>query len=116
MSIKQTFSNTEIYEIFALAIIVNVYVKSNADAAVDVIRKKKYAAVKLITKAGSDLGCPDLILRSREIIASNFVCIVFSPTGDHIEWIPEMENVLLTLILKFAFYYKIKFYFKKKIF
>ena len=75
---------------------VNVYSKSNIDDSVDLIRKKKYVAVKLITCAVSDLSSRDLIIQSRQIIGSNFVCLVFSPTENNIDWISKMENVLLT--------------------
>ena len=58
---------------------VNVYGKKSVEEAVDIIRKKKYAAVKLITNAGGDQKTGrDLILQAREIIGSNFICLVFA--------------------------------------
>ena len=75
---------------------VNLYSKDNADDALDIIRKKKYAAVKLITNEGPNLSGRDLIIKAREAVGSNFVCLVFAQSEKHLEWISKMENVLFT--------------------
>ena len=75
---------------------VNVYHKDNVEDAVALIKKKKYAALKLITNASD---AENLIKQARKIIGSNFVCLVFDDENDqnnNMKWVSEMENVLLT--------------------
>lgn len=68
---------------------INVYTKNNVDSAIDLIRKKKYSALKLITNAGANKNGRDLILQARKIIGSNFVCLVFAVSEGHMEWISK---------------------------
>ena len=77
---------------------VNVYTKKNVNNALKIIQNKKYARVKLITSGGDDnnLSGKKLIEQARKITHSNFVCLVFSDSNSHMEWICEMENVLFT--------------------
>lgn len=75
---------------------VNVYSKKTVQEALDIIRKKNRCKIKLITNGGYDLSGKTLIKKSRIITRSNFVCLVFANSIDHLEWITEMENVLFT--------------------
>ncbi|KAK8847795.1 hypothetical protein M9Y10_018827 [Tritrichomonas musculus] len=75
---------------------VDVYRKTNVDDAVDVIRANRVTAVKLIANAGLNLSGKDLILQARQITGTNFVCLVFSGSLSHMEWVSKMENVLFT--------------------
>lgn len=52
----------------------------------------------LLTNGGDDnnLFVKKLIEQAREITHSNFVCLVFSDSNSHMEWICKMENVLFT--------------------
>ena len=75
---------------------VNIYGKKSVAEALEVIRKKKYAAVKLMTNAGENLTGKDLIIKAREIVGSDFVCLVFAGSKGHMEWISKMKNVILT--------------------
>ena len=85
-SMKKISKETEVY----------VYPKDNVEDAVALIKKKKYAALKLITNASD---AENLIKQARKIIGSNFVCLVFDDENDqnnNMKWVSEMENVLLT--------------------
>lgn len=75
---------------------VNVYGKSSYEEAIEVIKLKKHNKVKLITNGGQGLTGKKLIEKSRDIIGSNFVCLVFAGTLEHMSWVENMENVLLT--------------------
>lgn len=75
---------------------VNVYSTKHLEEAVQIVGKKKYAALKLITNGGTDLSGKKLIEQARSIIGSNFICLVFARSQSHLDWVCEMENVLFT--------------------
>ena len=58
---------------------VNIYPRDKIEDALKVIKKKKFACFKLITNAGGEeKSGKELIEKAREIVRSNFVCLVFS--------------------------------------
>ena len=75
---------------------INIYAESNVSSALEIIRTKKFAKIKLITNGGKNLTGKTLIEQARSIIGSNFVCLVFAGTKRHMEWVSKMENVLFT--------------------
>lgn len=75
---------------------INVYTKNNVDDALEIIQKKRKNKIKLITNGGQGLTGKKLIEEARKIYGSDFVCLVFAGSSDHIEWVSKMKNVLFT--------------------
>ncbi|KAK8857555.1 hypothetical protein M9Y10_015960 [Tritrichomonas musculus] len=76
---------------------VNIYGVKSVDEALKIIKTKKYAAIKLITSAGGDKKTGKVLIEeARKIIHSNFVSLVFTSNVNHMEWVSQMENVILT--------------------
>lgn len=75
---------------------VNMYGKKTVDEALDVIRLKIRNRVKLITNGGDTFTGRRLINEARNIVGSNFICLVFSYHTHHSDWIVKTENVLYT--------------------
>ena len=76
---------------------VNVYFAQSMDEGLEIIQRKKKNKIKLITNSGYDFSGKKLIEEARKIIGSNFVCMVFASSIDHIKWVSKMENVLFTM-------------------
>ncbi|KAK8898142.1 hypothetical protein M9Y10_000413 [Tritrichomonas musculus] len=76
----------------------NAYFCYTVDEAVDLIKLKKRNKIKLITNGGGpEHTGQQLIQEARQIVGSNFVCLVFAGNKDeHINWVTSMENVLFT--------------------
>lgn len=79
---------------------VNIYPVETVEKALELIELKKTNKIKLITNGGEFHSgvCfgQKLILLSRKIIKSNFVCLVYASSIHHLNWITKMENVLFT--------------------
>lgn len=75
---------------------INVYKCKSVSEGVDLINLKKHNKIKLITNGGINLTGKQLIEQARKIVGSNFVCLVFAGSRNHIEWVEKMPNVLLT--------------------
>lgn len=45
--------------------------------------------------AGDDKGSQDLILRAREITESNFICLVFANSEDHMKLVSKIEKYIV---------------------
>lgn len=57
---------------------VNAYSESSDSCALAILRIKKHSKVKLITNRGVNLSGKSLIEQARNIIGSNFICMVFA--------------------------------------
>ena len=77
---------------------VNAYTKLNIRNALEIIRTKKYAKIKLITNGGDQTsGGKPLIEKARLKTHSNFLCLVYAGSLHHAQWISQFENVLFTI-------------------
>lgn len=72
---------------------VNIYAKEKNDDAYKVLKTKKHVMVKLISNS---LNGKEFINNARDFIGTHFVSLVFTNSTDHMSWVSEMENVLLT--------------------
>ncbi|KAK8841544.1 hypothetical protein M9Y10_027166 [Tritrichomonas musculus] len=75
---------------------INVYTKNNVYDALKIIQQKRKNKIKLITNGGPGLTGRLLIEEARKIIGSDFVCLVFAGSSNHIDWVSKMKNVLFT--------------------
>lgn len=75
---------------------VNMYVKKTVEEALSFIRLKIKNRVKLITNGSQDFTGREFIIEARNIVGSNFICLVFSRHRYHCDWILQTENVLYT--------------------
>ncbi|KAK8875571.1 hypothetical protein M9Y10_005740 [Tritrichomonas musculus] len=88
--------NSEYMKELTKKIEVNVYGRKTWEEAVEVLKLKKHNRIKLITNGGAGLTGKKLIEEARKIIGSNFVCLVFANSAEHLDWVLKMENVLFT--------------------
>ena len=71
-----------------------LYQMTNDEDALDLLKRKKYNKVIIITNGYND--GKNFILKSRKIIGANAIAAVSSYNiANHIEWVKNMENVLL---------------------
>ena len=71
-----------------------LYQMTNDENALDLLKRKKYNKVIIITNGYND--GKNFILKSRKIIGANTIAAVLSYNiANHIEWVQNMENVLL---------------------
>ena len=71
-----------------------IYFTKTNEEAMDLLKKKKYNKIILITNGNN--GGKEFILEARKIIGSNTITGVSAyDIGRHIKWVKDMENVLL---------------------
>lgn len=79
------------------AIEVNIYFTKSVEEASGIIERKKKNKIKLITNGGGpDKTGQKLIRAARNIVGSDFVCLVFAGDRHHLDWVKTMPNVLFT--------------------
>lgn len=96
------FENSKYLKYLSEKMQMNVYHTSSNEEGLKIAKRKKNNRIKLITNAG--IKAPDqvdtpgkmFIDGVRNLVHSNFICLVFANSLGHIEWVSKMENVLLT--------------------
>ena len=71
-----------------------IYFMKNTDEAMDLLNRKKYNKIIIITNGNN--GGKEFIINARRIIGSNVIAAVSAyAIRKHIKWVKDMENVLL---------------------
>ena len=76
---------------------INVYGVGEFDEALDIIRRKKYNKVIIISNVGIVDKAKQFIEDIRKILKFNVVILFFTASLGHLEWIKEIPNVLFTI-------------------
>ena len=76
---------------------INVYGVGEFDEALDIIRRKKYNKVILISNVGFVDKTKQFINDIRKILAFNVIILFFTASISHLEWIKEIPNILFTM-------------------
>ena len=76
----------------------NIYPCVSNDEGIDLIEKKKFNQIKLISNGGGpDKSGQVFINEAREIVGADFVCLVFAKNLKHLDWISKEQNILFTV-------------------
>ena len=91
---------------------INVYIESTTEKALELIKKKKFNKIILISSIGKDLSGKRFVEIARKILGFEVMVLFFSANNEHLKWIQNFPNALYTNNSKFYQYY-VKNYNKK---
>lgn len=76
---------------------INVYGVGEFDEALDIIRRKKYNKVIIISNVGLVDKAKQFINDIRNILKFNVIILFFTASISHLKWIKEIPNILFTM-------------------
>ena len=79
----------------------NIYPFENSEEALELIKRKKYNKIILISNVGTDLGGKKFITEARKIIGNNVIALFLAYRTAHLEWITNFKNALFSNEPKF---------------
>ena len=74
----------------------NAYFESSIEKALEIIKRKKYNKIILISNIGLDLSGKRFVEIARNILGFNLVVLFFSNNKNHLSWIKNFPNALFT--------------------
>ena len=80
---------------------INVYFESCTEKALDLINRKKFNKIILISSIGLDLSGKTFVEAARKILGFDIMVLFFSSNNKHLEWIQNFPNALYTNNIKF---------------
>ena len=101
----------------------NIYPCETTEEALELVKRKKYNKIILISNVGTDLGGKIFVEKARKIIGSDVIALFLAYRICHLDWIKNYKNALFSNESKyyekylqcFGFYYDIKKNIKKLI-
>ena len=76
---------------------INIYEVGEFEEALDIIKRKKYNKVIILSNVGIVDKTKQFIEDIREILNFNVVILFFTSTTEHLEWIKDIPNTLFTI-------------------
>ena len=74
----------------------NIYPCETSDEALELIKRKKYNKIILISNVGSDLGGKKFIDEARKIIGNEVIVLFLAYNIQHLNWIKNYKNALFS--------------------
>ena len=72
----------------------NAYFESSTEKALEIIKRKKYNKIILISSVGLDLSGKKFVEIARQILGFNVVVLFVSANQNHLQWIQKFPNAL----------------------
>ena len=79
----------------------NIYTFDNSEEALNLIKRKKYNKIILISNVGKDYGGRTFVTNARKIIGNNVITLFLAYKESHLEWITKYKNALFSNSSKF---------------
>ena len=74
----------------------NIYACETSEEALDLIKRKKYNKIILISNVGSDLGGKKFIDDARNILKNDVIALFLAYNTSHLKWIQNYKNSLFS--------------------
>ena len=74
----------------------NIYPCETTEEALELIKRKKYNKIILLSNVGSDLGGKKFIDEARKIIGNNVIALFLAYNKEHLKWIKDYKNALFS--------------------
>jgi len=74
----------------------NIYPCETTNEALELIRKKKYNKIILISNVGTDLGGKKFVDEARKIIGNDVIALFLAYNIKHLDWIKNYKNALFS--------------------
>ena len=75
---------------------INVYIENSTEKALELIKRKKYNKIILISSIGIDLSGKKFVEVARKILGFDVMVLFFSTDKKHLKWIQDFQNALYT--------------------
>ena len=79
----------------------NIYACETSEEALELVNRKKYNKIILISNVRTDMGGKKFIDKAREIIGNNVIALFLAYRSDHLKWIKNYKNALFSNEPKF---------------
>ena len=79
----------------------NIYPCETTEEALELVKRKKYNKIILISNVGTDLGGKIFIDKARQIIGKNTIALFLAYRTSHLDWIKNYKNALFSNEPKF---------------
>ena len=80
---------------------INVYIESCTEKALEIIKRKRFNKIILISSIGLDLSGKTFVETARKILGFDVMVLFFSSNKKHLSWIQNFPNALYTTNTKF---------------
>ena len=74
----------------------NIYSFESSEKALELIKRKKYNKIILISNIGTDLGGKKFIDEARKIIGNEVIALFLAYNKNHLDWIKDYKNALFS--------------------
>ena len=74
----------------------NVYPCETSEEALELVKRKKYSKIILISNAGKNLSGKQFIIDARKIIGNDVIALFLCYQDKHLKWIKEMKNAIFS--------------------
>ena len=74
----------------------NVYPCETSEKALELVKRKKYNKIILISNAGNDCAGRQFVIDARKIIGNNVIALFLCYNIEHLKWIKKMKNALFS--------------------
>jgi hypothetical protein len=79
----------------------NIYACQTSEEALELVNRKKYNKIILISNVGTDLGGKKFIDKARQIIGNDVISLFLAYSISHLSWIKNYKNALFSNEPKF---------------
>ena len=79
----------------------NIYPCETTEEALELVKRKKYNKIILLSNVGTDLGGKYFIDEARKIIENNVIVLFLAYNVNHLKWIKDYENAIFSNEPKF---------------
>ena len=86
------YSKLFIYENYKM----NLYFENSLEKAFELVKRKKFNKIILISNIGKDLSGKRFVEISRKILGFPIIILFFSNNSSHLSWLKDFPNVLFT--------------------
>ena len=93
----------------------NIYPCETSEEALQLIKRKKYNKIILISNIGSDYGGKKFVEDARKIIKNEIIVLFCAYNINHLAWVKDFKNALFSNDPKFYEEYLDCFYGKKNV-
>ena len=74
----------------------NIYTCETTEEALELVKRKKYNKIILLSNVGTDLGGKKFIDEARKIIGNNVIVLFLAYKKEHLKWIKDYKNALFS--------------------
>ena len=74
----------------------NIYMCDNSEEALELVKRKKYNKIILISNVGPDYGGKQFIIEARKILENDVITLFLAYNIQHLQWIKNFKNAFFS--------------------